>query len=213
MNKSSQPEDTHSEVRRAIPGKGYYVLGGAFIGGGIVCFAAVLVLGLMSSNRTDIRVLVPGVETIELSEPGEYTIFHEYESAYLGNRSLADKRLPKMSISLVHEGTAKEIVPYPINGNLTYTARGRKGASAFRFRADEAGFLRLRTEFSEPDAVGTRVLAIKYWNLVHLPIVVACSWLALVLPTALGMFVLTNTAAKRRPPTISPLFPLHKYFR
>jgi hypothetical protein len=148
-----------------------------------------------------------------LTKPGEYTIFHEYESAYRGTRWFADKQLPEMSISLVHEATAEEIVPYPIFGNQTYTARGRKGTSAFRFRTDEAGFLRIRTEFSEPEAVGTRVLAIKYWNLVRLPIVVVCSFLALVLPTALGLFVLTYTTAKRRPPKLLPLFPLYKYFR
>ena len=118
-----------------------------------------------------------------------------------------------MSISLLHEGSAEEIVPYPIDGNLTYTARGRKGISAFHFRVGEAGPLRLRTEFSEPDEAGTRVLAIKYWNLPRVPLVVARSWLALILPTALGVFILTYTAAKRRPQALSPLFPLSKYFR
>jgi hypothetical protein len=96
---------------------------------------------------------------------------------------------------------------------LTYTARGRKGISAFRFRVNEAGAYRLRTEFSEPDEAETRVLAVKYWNLSRIPVVVARSWLALLLPTAFGLFIMTYTAAKRRPPKPSPFLPLSKYFR
>ncbi len=213
MNQEIPPKDTRSNGPREVPGRGYYLLGGTLIGGGIIGFTALLVWGLLASNQTDIRVLAPGVETIELPESGEYTIFHEYSSTYRGNRYLSGKSLPEMSITLLSEASAKNITPYRIGSDLTYTARGRKGVSAFRFRVNEAGAYRLRTEFSEPDEAGTRVLAVKYWNLSGIPVVVARSWLALLLPTAFGLFIMTYTAAKRRPPKPSPFLPLSKYFR
>jgi hypothetical protein len=213
MNQEIPPKDTGSNAPREIPGRGYYFLGGTLIGGGIIGFTALLVWGLLASNQTDIRVLAPGVETIEFPEPGEYTIFHEYSSTYRGTRTLAGKSLPEMNITLLPEASAKNITPYRIGSDLTYTARGRKGVSAFRFRVHEPGAYRLRTEFSEPDEAGTRVLAVKYWNLSRIPAVVARSWLAFLLPTAIGLFIMTYTAAKRRPPKPSPFLPLSKYFR
>ncbi len=122
------------------PSRWYYVLAGLVLGAGLAGFGWFVLSGLSGLTGALTQVVVPGRQELNLSETGEYTIFHEYRSV-VGNQvySMARGELTGLRCNLRCKETGEEIPLSPSAMTSTYSLGSRSGVSVFDFRIDSPG--------------------------------------------------------------------------
>ena len=121
-----------------------------FIVGCVICSLLVMKMihAIMATTDAYPRVLVPGVHTITLPEPGAYTIFFEYKSV-IGNKAYAapEDAISGLVCELQDAKTGEPIRVRPSMTNMSYSFAGREGTSLFEFTIPAAGDYRLEAVF------------------------------------------------------------------
>lgn len=121
------------------PSKLLYAFSGLIFIVGIISFVVVLVTGIISSmNCINNRVVVPGTDTIELKEPGNYTIYFEYRSVVNG-KVYDTSNINGLVCKLRDTETGEYVKLENSSSNSTYTVNGREGQSLFSFSINKAG--------------------------------------------------------------------------
>lgn len=139
------------------PSRWYYGLAGLVLAIGLVLYA-ILVANLMGSLE---RVVVPGQHELNLSEPGGYTIFHEYQSSVAGQRySTEPDTSSNLDYSLTAEATGETVPLSQATIESTYSFRRRAGTSVFTFTIDTPGTYILSAEYPASAAGSETVLSI-----------------------------------------------------
>lgn len=131
------------------PSRGYYGLAGLVLVAGGALFALLLFKNLSGLADKLKQVVVPGKSEITLTEPGEYTIFYEYQSV-VGNRVYSTERnLSGLECALVSKDTRAKVALSRTSTNSTYTVGGRSGESIFDFRIERTGTYELSAWYPE----------------------------------------------------------------
>lgn len=127
------------ETEVVRPSKWLYIVSLSIFVIGIVLFCNVLITGIKSSvNTINNQVIVPGTNTVELKEPGKYTIFFEYRSVIDG-RVFESESINGLMCTLKKIDSGEFIELKNSSVNSTYSVNGREGKSIFSFNIDEAG--------------------------------------------------------------------------
>jgi hypothetical protein len=108
------------------------------------------------------RVVVPGEKILNLTAPGDYTIFHEYRTVVDGIvYSSPEYIISGLSCTLENAHTGEVIPLKPSTSNMTYSFGSREGRAVFNFSVAEAGKLRFGCLFPGAESKETKtVLAI-----------------------------------------------------
>ena len=129
-----------------------------FIGG--VIFAIFLFSNLSRIAKDFIQVVVPGQETIILSEPGKYIIFYEHRSI-VGNKVYSTgEHLSGLYCLLKEKSTGQEIPLTPSQMSSSYSSGSRSGVSIFEFSIVRPGTYELKAWYEAEQGKQEVVLAI-----------------------------------------------------
>ncbi len=137
-----------------------YILGSVLGIIGIIGFIlfVVFLFKQIKEQAPKIQVVVPGMHEIELSEPGQYTIFYEYRSVLDSKIYMTGEALPaEMLVTLYHRAEDKEVDLKQPSMNSTYNMGGRAGISLLEFSIDNPGIYiinaRSAGDVEKPDIV------------------------------------------------------------
>ncbi|MFH1830390.1 MAG: hypothetical protein ABH871_06410 [Pseudomonadota bacterium] len=147
------------------PSKFFYFVASIPVVIGFIVFAFFIfrfVEQTLSSTDSYTRLLVPGVETIELAAPGDYTIFFEYKSMIDDAVYVAPEgAISGMRCTLYNEKTGEEVPVKPSSSSMHYSIGSRAGTSLLEFTIPEAGRYRIETTLPEQTYPGQKfVIAI-----------------------------------------------------
>lgn len=121
------------------PSRWYYGVAALVVVVGVAGFAWFLFKNLSGLGESLQQVVVPGRADLELTEPGQYTVFYEYRSV-VGNRVYSTERdLRGLRCALAAKESGSRVVLSRASSSSTYTLGGREGVSVFEFRVDQPG--------------------------------------------------------------------------
>ena len=130
--------------------------------GGFVIAGFNLFSGLGAFEGRMMQVVMPGSVTLNLSEAGTYTVFHERRSVVDGKSYSSDSTAGLRLSVFAPDGTDLDLTP---SSGSTYTFNGREGRSLATFRVATPGLYRVtgtlpngRTEPKVVLALGAGVL-------------------------------------------------------
>ena len=163
---------------------------------GFAAFAWYLLSGISSTFGGLTQMAAPGEAELNLSGPGEYTIFYENRSYYDGIFYMTSEQMPALQIEVVEKASGRNLQTYPPPSSSTYSVGGRSGQSIMAFRAEAAGIHVINASY--PSEPGPKVvLAIGKGILEDMLGMIMIS-LALILGTLLIAAVITYTTFKGR---------------
>jgi len=146
--------------RESGPGRGPYVVAGLILVVGIASFVFFLLSRLNGLTDELIQVVVPGEQDLTLSEPGNYTIFHEHRSV-VGNRVYSSGApLSGLLCSLTSNATGEPIALTPVSSSSHYDVGGRSGNSVFEFQIVEPGSYHFSARYPGGEQGPATVLAV-----------------------------------------------------
>lgn len=107
------------------------------------------------------RVVVPGESTVEIDDPGGYTIYFEYRGA-AGGEDFLDGEDPPQGLQVEVTGPDGQPVPIePYSGRFVYADGDNEGSAQWTFDAPQAGAYVVRGTYAgEPSAQPQVVLAV-----------------------------------------------------
>ena len=121
------------------PGTGYYALAALLVVCGVLGCAGFFWWGLGGLGDDLTQVLVPGSTTLNLKDPGDYTIFHEYRSVMNGKVYSNTQGVDGLQLTLTNKTTGQVIPLSQPMGHSTYNYGGRSGSSVFDFTITQPG--------------------------------------------------------------------------
>lgn len=85
------------------------------------------------------QVVVPGNSDLILSEGGNYTVFHEYESVVNGRIYSREQDIPSLMVEFQNKSTGIKIPSRSLSGKVTYDHGGRSGKAILEFNIGQPG--------------------------------------------------------------------------
>ncbi|HTT49292.1 MAG TPA: hypothetical protein VMG39_14990 [Pseudolabrys sp.] len=139
------------------PGRGWYVLAGVLTVATIAATSLFIVYRINGLGSQLIQVVVPGEAKLTLSEPGSYTVFHEYNSVVDGEVYHANS-VSGLSVTVLSpEGRAITLTTPAASSRYRFS--NRTGVSIFTFDVTKPGVYLLAAAYknshSEPKTVLT----------------------------------------------------------
>ena len=169
--------------------------GGTLVAAGLLT-AIVLVMSVLPNCLPDQRFVMSGEYTLEL-EPGEYTIFHEYENVIDDRVYSSPPTLLSMTV-WVFRGDDGRQVELSSTRNVTYEYRivSRSGVSIAQFEIDTAGTYRIVAAHAAGSG-GPVVLAVGEYRIARVLTRVGLAIASAIGGGGLGGFLIHR--ARRRP--------------
>jgi hypothetical protein len=119
------------------PATSWYVVAGVVAAAGIVLGVVLLVKGIVDfQDRIDdfTRADLPATLSVEITDTGGYSIYHEYEGAYDDDYFLTSE--PQVTVT---DPSGDQVFLDRYDSSVTYSAGGHEGEGVFTFDADETG--------------------------------------------------------------------------
>ena len=148
------------EDARITPSRWFYVLAGVVFAAGIALFGLVLYQGLGGMGAKLQQALAPGETNLKLSEPGTYTIFHEYESVFNEKVYSTHESISGLECTLVSKANGARVRLSTSAVNTTYEFGNRSGRSVFDFRIERPGVYTLSASYPQGKQGPEVVLAV-----------------------------------------------------
>jgi hypothetical protein len=139
-----------------------YITAGLIFLAGVIGFAVFLFLSLAGMGKNLIQVVVPGEQEIHLSEPGAYTVFHEYRSSVGGRVYSGPEGLPGLECTLTSKKTGAAVPLSPALSASRYDYGGRSGVSVLEFAIAEPGDYVFKASYPQGQTASQAVLAIDH---------------------------------------------------
>ena len=137
------------------PARGWYGLSAILILAAVAIVAVFIIYRIHAITGMLQQVVVPGQATLTLDEPGDYTIFHEYESVVDGKLYYA-MSLSGLNVTVTGPDGARVTLTTP-GATSRYNLSSRSGVSVFAFTATKPGAYRLVAAYdngrNEPQTV------------------------------------------------------------
>lgn len=158
---AGDPEAEAAAAHRSMANPALLVAGIVVLAVGIAAFVFGMVHGLGGMKRGAVRVIVPCERPLTLSEPGTYTIFHEYQATVDGRTFSTSDGLTGLTVTM--EGPDAPVPLEAVRGTSRYGTPGRRGYSVFRFRIEEPGAYTLKAAYAAGREGPEKVLSIVRW--------------------------------------------------
>jgi hypothetical protein len=158
--KPSPHGDLQMDDPRITPSRWYYVLAGLVFVGGMVLFAWFLFNSLSGMGAKLQQVVAPGETHLTLREPGNYTIFYEYQSVVGDKVYSSDESISGLRCTLVAKATNSKIPLSHSSMHSSYELGGRSGRSIFDFQIDQPGVYALSATYPQGQQGPEIVLAV-----------------------------------------------------
>jgi hypothetical protein len=142
------------------PSRWYYGLAAIIFVGGWVLFGVFLWRNLSGIADQLQQVVVPGKVQLNLPSPGNYTIYHEYESVVGSRIYSSGQTLFGLEVTLSSVATGDEVALSRTNVDSTYSMGGRSGKAVFDFTIDRPGAYELAAHYPEGEEGPEVVLAV-----------------------------------------------------
>jgi len=131
---------------------------------GVVAFIGLLFTSIFGLGDRMTQHVMPGSHTLQLDEPGTYTIFHEYQSVVNGTRyGTSPNDIQTLTCEVVQVGAAGSaemgIPVVPPSANMNYNLMERSGYAIFQFTINQPGSYRFSAFYPNEDGPET-VLAV-----------------------------------------------------
>jgi hypothetical protein len=186
------------------PGRIWYFVAVLVATAGWIGMVVVLAAGLAGSAERMTRVVVPGQAELDLQQPGNYTIFHEYQST-IGNRVYNVESVSGLNVSVRAKAGGP---PLPLRSGVSsqYNYSGHAGRSLFNFEIREPGSYILSAAYDDGRKEPQTVLAIDR-GFVGSLVVTILGALALALggmATAITMFIVVFVKRRRARRSAAP---------
>ena len=126
-------------------------------------FAVLLVdfvTGLTGMAQSLTRVVAPGTFDLNLDKPGQYTVFHEYESVVGGQVYSNPGGLDGLTCTLTDKATGRSIPVVAASASATYSMGSYAGRSVFDFTIPSPGVYTLTAQYAGGAAGSQAVLSI-----------------------------------------------------
>jgi hypothetical protein len=193
-----------------MPGRKWYVLAGIVLVVGLCAFAAILFFGLRGLGEGFDRFVAPGAATIDIEEPGSYTIYREQGS--LDGVYYDYVNLPAIRV-VVTAPSGTELPLLTPTMDETYSFGGRRGYSIFRFQTAETGAHRVEAFYPGGESSPQGILVVGRGFTKNLLFVIFAAigtmfgTIFLTLAIAITTFVMRYRAGKRRARAQAPAAP------
>jgi len=142
------------------PSRGYYGLAAAVFVAGWLFFGIFLWKNLSGIADQFQQVVVPGKARLDLASPGNYTIYHEYESVVGSKIYSSGQTLSGLDVTLSSAATGDQVALSRANVDSTYSLGGRSGKAVFDFTIDRPGAYELAAHYPEGEEGPEVVLAV-----------------------------------------------------
>jgi hypothetical protein len=138
------------------PGIAGYIIGAVFIIVGIICAAAFIGKGIVSSLNSGERFVVPGHHTFTVDAPGKYMIYHEFVSNFDGRIFNTKGQIDGLRCNASGPENAPRIVRVdPAGITATYDIMGNSGEAIWSIDVPTPGTYSLDVGYGEPGALTT----------------------------------------------------------
>jgi hypothetical protein len=115
--------------------------------------------GLVQFDNSLLRIVVPGEKMIVLSNPGEYTVFHEHRSVIKGVvYSSSEDSISGMNCEMRNYVTKEDVPLKASSANLTYAFGSKEGRAIYEFNAGKGGTFQLNCSYPEPERRGMKTV-------------------------------------------------------
>lgn len=143
------------------PGRAMYLLAALALAGAVAVIVWA-VLGLVGGIKemAGIRIVVPGTTEVTLDKPGNYTLFHEYQSFINGKHYSTRGAISDLECTLRSRATGREIPLSPLTYSSTYSFGTRSGVGMYSFKIDSAGTYELDARYPQGHSGPQAVLSI-----------------------------------------------------
>jgi len=151
---------THPAPTQAqpAPSRAWYLVAALILVAGWAAMATFLLARLGGISEHMMRVVVPGDAELRLSEPGTYTIFHEYRSS-LDGRVYDVPTLSGLEIA-VRALPGRENVSLTQAMSSSYKLNAVAGRSLFNFEVQQPGAYQISAAYSDGRREPQTVLAV-----------------------------------------------------
>ena len=146
--------------RRITPSRWYYVLATLVFVAGWLIFARLLDKNMSGTQAGLQRLVAPGETELNLSEPGNYTIFYESQSVIGGRVYETSESTPGIVCVVVSKVSNSKVPILPPKMDSAYKYRGRSGKSIFEFIVNQPGIYKMSAEYRNGQQGPKVVLAI-----------------------------------------------------
>lgn len=188
---------------RIKPSRWYYGMAAVVCIVGFAMFYETLMKGLNAVPSMVQQFAAPGNAELALPNPGEYTVFYEYQSV-MGNRTYSTGLdVPDLRLSVVSKDTGSAVKLRPSGVNTTYSFERRAGRSLFDFNIDKPGVYQFKTRYAKGQqgeevamAVGQGVPGV-IMKTVFMGLSIAFATLGLTFVIVLVTAIKRHNAAKR----------------
>jgi hypothetical protein len=181
----------------AGPSRAWYGLAIIIFLTGLSLFIMFLLKGILGMTGDMIQVVVPGSRVMELNEPGDYTIFHEYRSVVDGKVYASGAQLANMEIRVIDRASGADLPLSPVMGSSNYSMGGRQGYGVFNFQVSSPGEYEIIAEYTRGHTGPQTVLAISGGFVEELVITILGSIGILFGTITVTVLIVVITAIKR----------------
>ncbi len=178
------------------PSRWSYILAALIVLGGLVTFGVFLFTGLTGATPA-IQVIVPGRSELRLTEPGEYTVFHEYQTL-IGGQVYSTSAGLDLECRLASAASGSSIPLAGASASTTYSIGGRSGRSIWEFGIAEPGGYALDCSYASGAEGPETVLAIGHGTLEKIVTVIFGGIGILFASVAAGGVIAVFTLSKRQ---------------
>ena len=178
-----------------------YILGSVLGIIGLIGFVffVIFLFRQIKEQAPKIQIVVPGTHEIELTEPGEYTIFYEYRSVVDSKVFMTGEALPaELLVSLYKRAGNMEVDLKQPSMNNTYNIGGRAGISLLEFNIDEPGIYLINGRYAGMVEKPDIVLAIGQFRLFGVIFGAIAIFFASLIITITGCIIILVTYLKSR---------------
>ena len=137
------------------------------------------------------RVTVPGTNTIELNEPGNYIIFFEHKSMVDGKLVETDN-INGLVSTLRNIETGEVIELDEPSWNTTYSIAGNEGEGIFSFGIDEIGKYELESWYEDGEGEEARLVISKGIGMLIRPVILSVVVFLVFAGVAITIFIVTR---------------------
>jgi hypothetical protein len=184
-------------VPEVPPSPAWYLVAGLCVAAGIALFVMFLLRSLGGLPQAFTRVPVPGRHEVRFSEPGSYTVFHEYRTIVGGRVTSQPAGLSGLEVRLASEPGGRPVRVRPCSARKTYSVGGRSGVGVFEFDIEKPGVYELTVTCREGGDGPKAVLAIARGFVGRLLRIIFTAIAILMVSLGLGTFLVVRTAVKR----------------
>jgi hypothetical protein len=122
-------------------------------------FVYFLVTGIKDMTESLQRFTVPGTAVLELTEPGKYTLYHEFSGTIEGERYFTT-HFPSYELTIRSIDTDREIFTSPASVSEKYNFKDQQGTSLLNFEIKEPGKYEFTFIYRNGDINPLTVLAV-----------------------------------------------------